>query len=423
MDCYFRQSWIDRRLAFRGSMSSMTLSISMLEKIWRPDTSFLNGKHSYLHTITQPNKFVRLAQDGTVLYSSRLTVSASCPMNLQKFPMDTQKCPLRIGSSGYPARDVLFRWNPKRRVVIAKDMKLNQFDLIKTPTDNQSDYSRKEGPFTVLLVNFQLKRHMGYFLIEVYAPCTLLVVLSWVSFWINREATADRIALGVTTILTMTFLALESRNDLPKVAYCTALDFYVALGFGFVFATIVEFAIVHYFTKVGSGEFHYPPVMDSDFKRRSSSSTEEDDSSGEDVQPQQQLKATAGSVASRSVASALKCRTLNSNTVYCTESERATTTRAFDSTSTRRLSRSPVIANEPSDVVLPPPPAAPKHRKKRLKRSRSLDRRRRLSSQIQELWINSVSQVDRVSRVLFPLSFFVMNLVYWLTFFKEEEDS
>lgn len=52
------------------------------------------------------------------------------------------------------------------------------------------------GPFSVLMVSFHLKRHMGYFIIEVYAPCTMLVVLSWVAFWINREATADRVALG-----------------------------------------------------------------------------------------------------------------------------------------------------------------------------------------------------------------------------------
>ena len=50
---------------------------------------------------------------------------------------------------------------------------------------------------TVLSVDFKLSRHLGYFLINVYIPCCLLVILSWVAFWINREATADRIALGM----------------------------------------------------------------------------------------------------------------------------------------------------------------------------------------------------------------------------------
>lgn len=71
MDCYFRQSWVDRRLAFTGAQDTLALSISMLAKIWKPDTYFYNGKQSYLHTITTPNKFVRLYQDGRVLYSSR----------------------------------------------------------------------------------------------------------------------------------------------------------------------------------------------------------------------------------------------------------------------------------------------------------------------------------------------------------------
>jgi hypothetical protein len=48
----------------------------------------------------------------------------------------------------------------------------------------------------VLEATFYLKRHTGYFLIQIYFPCILLVVVSWVAFWINREATADRVTLG-----------------------------------------------------------------------------------------------------------------------------------------------------------------------------------------------------------------------------------
>ena len=53
-----------------------------------------------------------------------------------------------------------------------------------------------EGEFSVLQVVIALQRHTGYFLIQIYLPCTLLVVLSWVGFWLNREATSDRVGLG-----------------------------------------------------------------------------------------------------------------------------------------------------------------------------------------------------------------------------------
>ena len=103
---------------------------------------------------------------------------------------------------------------------------------------------------------------------QVYGPCILLVVISWVSFWLNREATSDRISLGeivnsfcligvlkdsqpfdwptfsgVTTVLTMTFLGLEARTDLPQVAYPTALDYFVFLSFMFIFSTVVQVCI------------------------------------------------------------------------------------------------------------------------------------------------------------------------------------
>lgn len=41
-----------------------------------------------------------------------------------------------------------------------------------------------------------LKRHMGFYVLQVYVPCIMLVILSWVSFFINREATSDRSCIG-----------------------------------------------------------------------------------------------------------------------------------------------------------------------------------------------------------------------------------
>lgn len=54
------------------------------------------------------------------------------------------------------------------------------------------------GDYVVLTVFFDLSRRMGYFTIQTYIPCTLIVVLSWVSFWINKDAVPARTSLGKT---------------------------------------------------------------------------------------------------------------------------------------------------------------------------------------------------------------------------------
>ena len=54
-------------------------------------------------------RFVRITPDGAVSYSQRLTLSATCPMNLVKFPLDSQTCKLVIGSFAYTARDVIYK--------------------------------------------------------------------------------------------------------------------------------------------------------------------------------------------------------------------------------------------------------------------------------------------------------------------------
>ncbi|OWR42246.1 ionotropic GABA-aminobutyric acid receptor GRD, partial [Danaus plexippus plexippus] len=174
-------------------------------------------------------------------------------MELRNFPMDRQSCPLILGSYAYSNQQLVYQWQNSQSVNFVPGMTLSQFDLISFPYRNFT-FTRREGDFSVLQVSFNLKRHTGYFLIQVYVPCILIVVLSWVSFWIHREATSDRVGLGITTVLTLSTISLDSRTDLPKVRYATALDWFLLMSFFYCIATLLEFAGVHYFTKVGSGE-------------------------------------------------------------------------------------------------------------------------------------------------------------------------
>ncbi|KAH7646461.1 gamma-aminobutyric acid receptor alpha-like [Dermatophagoides farinae] len=251
LDCYFRQKWQDERLRFTGNADFLSLNIKMLDKIWKPDTYFHTGKASHLHMITTPNKFLRIFKDGLVLYSMRLTIKSLCPMDLHSFPMDKQSCPLILGSYGFPSDQLVYSWDKKPVTFNQKDFTLSQFDIVKTIYRNGT-FLFKRGNHSMLQVNFNLRRHVGYFLIQIYVPCSLIVVLSWVSFWINREATSDRVGLGVTAVLTLSTFGLDSRSDLPRVSYATALDWYTVMCFLFVVFTLLEFAGVHYFTKVGT---------------------------------------------------------------------------------------------------------------------------------------------------------------------------
>lgn len=54
------------------------------------------------------------------------------------------------------------------------------------------------GAYPRLSLSFKLKRNIGYFILQTYMPSILITILSWVSFWINYDASAARVALGKT---------------------------------------------------------------------------------------------------------------------------------------------------------------------------------------------------------------------------------
>ena len=77
------------------------------------DSSKFSFSSSKCFTNDLLSRFIRIAPDGRISFSQRLTISAKCKMNLQKFPLDSQVCPLQIGSFGHPSTDIIYKWADK----------------------------------------------------------------------------------------------------------------------------------------------------------------------------------------------------------------------------------------------------------------------------------------------------------------------
>ncbi|KAG7283107.1 LOW QUALITY PROTEIN: hypothetical protein CRUP_033053 [Coryphaenoides rupestris] len=265
---YFQQAWRDKRLSYSEIALNLTLDNRVADQLWVPDTYFLNDKKSFVHGVTVKNRMIRLHPDGTVLYD------------------------------GYTTDDIEFYWRGGDGAVSGVDrIELPQFSIVDYKLISKNVVF-STGSYPRLSLSFKLKRNIGYFILQTYMPSILITILSWVSFWINYDASAARVALGycahahprlnhsnihtmlwfsgsvcgkdsstnghllnndnnnndnnnntsvcITTVLTMTTINTHLRETLPKIPYVKAIDMYLMGCFVFVFLALLEYAFVNY---------------------------------------------------------------------------------------------------------------------------------------------------------------------------------
>ncbi|XP_050438203.1 glycine receptor subunit alpha-4-like isoform X2 [Adelges cooleyi] len=245
-DIFLAQSWRDPRLRMPENMSEeyRILDVDWLHQIWRPDCFFKNAKKVTFHEMSIPNHYLWLYHDKTLLYMSKLTLVLSCAMKFESYPHDTQICTMMIESLSHTTHDLVFIWNMTDPLVVNPEIELPQLDISNNVTsDCTIQYST--GNFTCLAVVFNLRRRLGYHLFHTYIPSALIVVMSWISFWIKPEAIPARVTLGVTSLLTLATQNTQSQQSLPPVSYVKAIDIWMSSCSIFVFLSLMEFAVVN----------------------------------------------------------------------------------------------------------------------------------------------------------------------------------
>uniref|UniRef100_A0AC11B6I6 Gamma-aminobutyric acid type A receptor subunit beta1 n=1 Tax=Ovis aries TaxID=9940 RepID=A0AC11B6I6_SHEEP len=400
---YFQQSWKDKRLSYSGIPLNLTLDNRVADQLWVPDTYFLNDKKSFVHGVTVKNRMIRLHPDGTVLYGLRITTTAACMMDLRRYPLDEQNCTLEIESYGYTTDDIEFYWNGGEGAVTGVNkIELPQFSIVDYKMVSKK-VEFTTGAYPRLSLSFRLKRNIGYFILQTYMPSTLITILSWVSFWINYDASAARVALGITTVLTMTTISTHLRETLPKIPYVKAIDIYLMGCFVFVFLALLEYAFVNYIffgkgpQKKGAG-------------KQDQSANEKNKLEMNKVQvdslmskPSKEMGSIQVDAHGNILLSTLEIRNETSGSEVLTGvGDPKATMYSYDSASIQY--RKPMSSREGYGRALDRHGA---HSKGRIRRRAS-----QLKVKIPDL--TDVNSIDKWSRMFFPITFSLFNVVYWL---------
>ncbi|XP_063719665.1 gamma-aminobutyric acid receptor subunit beta-3-like [Symsagittifera roscoffensis] len=381
MDFFFRQMWLDPRLSYQNATYPyIQFGSEISDKIWKPDTYFLSAVHTSVHAGGSVNSLIRIHPEGRVLVSERLRVTSKCFMILTFFPLDTQKCSLLVGSYGYTEDDIKYSWFSSDPVSFNDDI-----STIQIPQFRYQKLMRKiathqlsTGNYSYAKLSIYLERNIAVFVVQVYLPAALIVTISWVTFWVKRNAVPARASIGVTAVLTMMTLTAGGVLRDPRFTEVTPMDIYIGVCFMYVVAALVEMAFVGYFDKPR-------------YASRGSSLA--------------QIKNTAYLPIGISMGGGVNPTSQADYEISSSSANARNNTQANHSQMFPRISQKPNGENSTG---------ASNDQSENRKKHASLSN----SEPSCECYI-SAPRIDIFSRFTFPMTFFLFNVVYWILFLHQ----
>ena len=223
--------WKDPTLAHEGLTS---ISVP-LNNIWSPRIQIIN-QQKLAPTLPQS---AEVHPDGLVVYRQRYWGSFSQPLDLTSFPFDSQSLKVILANVGFGGERV--NLIPSQSSGISEKLTLPDWQLLGWDFVT-TDFPFDDVPSDVqgMVFSLDVERDRGYFKYKVIFPLILIVMMSWLVFWIDPSLAASQISVSVTAMLTMIAYRFALAGMIPRLGFLTSLDYFVLASTLMVFLAMLE---------------------------------------------------------------------------------------------------------------------------------------------------------------------------------------
>jgi hypothetical protein len=242
-DVLFRADWRDLRLAHTGP-APCTVAAG---QIWTPLLQLLNRRH--VERIREPE--LSVAADGNVTLLIRSYGEFSFKADLSNFPFDRQELSFNIVST-HNEEEVTLVTRPEL-LGMAEELSVPNWQIEMGGARSLTQYVPPVDKHLARLdLVLEARRLTGYYTWQQLVPLLLVVMMTWVVFWIPPQFVPPRVGLAATAMLTLIAYRFAMSSILPPIAYLTRLDIFMIGSSILVFAALATAVSVTYFAEGGN---------------------------------------------------------------------------------------------------------------------------------------------------------------------------
>lgn len=227
-----QMEWRDPSLAFNPEDCNCDFKVFSENQFQDYFLSFVNSKWPDFTFRNQQgnrwaqNRNVILYHDGRAVYSERFTTDFQVDFDFRQFPFDTQEFFIRIDS--ILPEEFYKYFNMEQVSRVSTDTGEDEFILEELSVEI-SNASTSNGIVSSYIFSFEAPRHLSYYIFRIFVPILLIVLISWVTFFLKNYT--HRIEVASANLLLFIAFSFSLAENYPRLGYLTFLDAVMAIMF------------------------------------------------------------------------------------------------------------------------------------------------------------------------------------------------